>query len=83
MMSGIGETMTYLEGRIAAMECICAVLMKSIPIIGASTVIEEALRELPKTVSPQSEPGFQRGFAEGIQRVIDTAGKLQKGQQAP
>ena len=76
-MSSVGETMTYLEGRIAAVEWACAVLMKSLPVVDGTAIVESALKEISNKVSPDSEPGFQKGFREGIERVIESAQKLQ------
>ena len=76
-MASTGETLTYLEGRIAAVEWAFAILMKSMPIVGGTSLMEEGLKELSKRVSQDSEPGFQRGFEEGIGRVLDSARRLQ------
>ena len=75
-MAGIGDTMTYLEGRVAAVEWACVVLMKSLPVVDGVSVVESALRQISNQVSPDSEPGFQRGFQEGIDRIIESARKL-------
>ena len=76
-MAETREELTYLEGRIAAVEWACAILMNSMPIIGGISIMERALKEAEKQVTPESESGFKRGFSEGVDRVVDSARKLQ------
>ena len=76
-MAGVGDTMTYLEGRIAALEWTCAILIKSMPVVDGTSLVENTLQNVSKHVSPDSEPGFKRGFREGIERVIESMQKLQ------
>ena len=78
-MGSLGDTMTYLEGRIAGAEWACAIIMKSLdgpPTDSAAMV--RILEEMSKHVAPDSEPGFKRGFEVSIKQMTKSIGSVGK-----
>ena len=78
-MSSLGDTMTYLEGRIAGAEWACAIIMKSLDGPPTdSTAMVRILEEMSKHVAPDSEPGFKRGFAVSLKQMTESIGSVGK-----
>ena len=67
-MGTVGETMTYLEGRIAALETTCAILLRATFNVDKKS-LDAALSQTIDLTASDAEPGFRRGFEEGVDRI--------------
>ena len=75
-MTTVGETVTYLEGRIAALETTCAILLRATFNVNKKG-LDIALFQTIDLLSSDAQPGFKRGYEEGVDQTRQRIGKTE------
>ena len=76
MPSSIGDTFTYLEGRVASVEVFCGILAKRFgyPELERDFLVD-MIAKAKNHVNDESEPGFKQGFNAGLDKVLEAYDK--------